>query len=120
VVHRTVEHAANQKLDEGAAGTQWNRSQEKGNPFREQQANRRRERHEGTSQIQKDPSLVAALLAPKSTPSEQRGDLANQTSCQVFFAFCENISRAAGMPSAFVGGCECLNFSNSQMKSEEA
>lgn len=42
-----------------------------------------------------NPSLVAALLALKSTPSEQRGDRANLMSCQVFFAFFKNIFRAA-------------------------
>ncbi|MDP2851844.1 MAG: hypothetical protein Q8O23_00390, partial [Gallionella sp.] len=55
--------------------------------------------------------MVAALLALKTTPSEQRGDLANRISCQVFFAFFRNIYRAAGIPSASNNGCECLNFS---------
>jgi hypothetical protein len=57
-------------------------------------------------------SLVAALLALKSTPSEQRGDLANRVSCQVFRAFSEQILRATAMHSASVGEHECLNFSD--------
>ena len=97
-----VEHAADQEFDEGAPGTQWNGHQEKGDPFRKQQTNRGGQRHEGEPEIQYGLSLVAALLALKSTPSEQRGDLAKRTSCQVFLAFLENILRATGMHSASV------------------
>ena len=82
-----IEHATDQQFHEGTAGTRRNSHKEKGNPFREQQTDRSSERHEGASEIENDPSLVAALLALKPTPSEQRGDLADRTSCQVFFAF---------------------------------
>ncbi|CAH1213125.1 hypothetical protein NTGBS_970010 [Candidatus Nitrotoga sp. BS] len=57
------------------------------------------ERHERVSEIE-NPSLVAALLALKTTPSEQRGDLANLISCQVFFAFFKYISRAVWVLAA--------------------
>ena len=50
-----VEHAADQKFDEGTAGTWRNRHQEEGNPIREQQTNRGRQRHEGASRIRNDP-----------------------------------------------------------------
>lgn len=80
-----VEQAANQEFHEGSAGAGRHGHQEKGNPFREQQANRGGKRHEGVSE-RENFSLVAALLAPKSTPGEQRGDPRNRMSCQVFFA----------------------------------
>ena len=82
-----VEQAANQQFDEGTTGAGGYRHQKKGNPFREQQANRCGERQEGASEIRKDPSLVPALLALKSTPGEQRGELINRTSCQALLAF---------------------------------
>jgi hypothetical protein len=44
--------------------------------------------------------LVASLRALKTTPSEQRGDLANRIPCQVFFAFFKSISRAVWVLAA--------------------
>jgi len=80
-----VEHAPDQEFDEGTTGARGYRRQKEGNPFREQQTNRCGERHEGASE-RENSSLVAALLALKSTPGEQRSDLRNGTSYQVFFA----------------------------------
>ena len=93
-----VEHTPDQEFHEGPPETRWHRHQEKGNPFREQQTNRGSERHERASE-KENSSLVAALLAVKSTPSEQRGDLRNRTSCQVVFHFFEYVFRAVGIPS---------------------
>ena len=60
----TTEHwlpgTADQELDEGPTRTLRDGHEEKGNPFREQQANVGSERHEGKSGIENDPSWVAA------------------------------------------------------------
>jgi hypothetical protein len=80
-----VEHAADQEFDESSAGTRWYGHQEKGNPFREQQANVGSERHEGKSEIENDPSLVAARCLRENHAQAARGDLTIPLSCQVFF-----------------------------------
>ena len=79
-----VEHATDQEFGEGPARTRWYGHQEKGNPFREQQAHRGGERHEGAS-AKENSSLVAALL---------------ERHVKCYLNFSENIFFHAGMPSA--------------------
>lgn len=81
------------------------------NPFREQQADRGRKQYEEGPGNQNDSSWVAALLALRPTPCEQRGDLENQPSRRVFLHF-SGIFFAHGISSASSDARQCLRFRN--------